>query len=347
MQLDELAERAAGRWPAPVSEYFNQGATAGISTSAAPGAWDRLRLRPRVLRDVSSVSARTSVLGHEVAAPILVAPTALQRAAHPDGELATARGAAAAGSLMVLSSNSGTPVDAIAATGAAWWLQAYVLRDRGLTTAMLQSAREAGAGAVVLTVDTPVVGRKYNAGQQAFDIVPPDFLRARLYGSDVPWSTLDKAEDLTPDSIGWLHDVTGLPVVVKGVLRHDDARTAVAAGAAALWVSNHGGRQLDQSIATADALPEVVAAVMGSGAEVYVDGGLRRAEHVLAALALGARAVFLGRPVLWALAAGGDTGEGGADAVAWLLSGMAADLRHAMTLAGARDVGELTPDLVV
>jgi 4-hydroxymandelate oxidase len=346
VQLDELAELATRRWPAPVSEYFNQGASAGVSTSAAPGAWDRLRLRPRVLRDVSSVSTRTTVLGHEVAAPILVAPTALQRAAHPDGEVATARGAAAAGSLMVVSSNSGSPLEAIAATGARWWLQAYVLRDRGLTAAMLDSARDAGAGAIVLTVDTPVVGRKRNAGQPAFDVVPPDFLRARLYGSDVLWSTLDKAEDLTPDCIGWLRDRTGLPVVVKGILRADDARTAVAAGAAAVWVSNHGGRQLDQSVASADALPEVAAAVLGGDAEVYVDGGLRRAEHVLAALALGARAVFLGRPVLWALAAGGDAGEGGADAVTWLLTELAGELRHAMTLAGARNTGELTADLV-
>lgn len=346
MRLDELAEKATRCLPPPVSEFFNQGASAGLTTSAAPSAWDRLRLRPRMLRDVSSVSTGTTVLGHEVAAPILVAPTSLQRAAHPDGEVATARAAAASRSLMVVSSNAGCAFEDIAATGVQWWLQAYVLRDRELTTAMLQRGRDAGASAIVLTVDTPVVGRKRNVGPPAYDTVPEEFLRANLDTAGLPDSALDKADDLTPDAIGWLKDVTGLPVVVKGVLREDDARTVVAAGAAAVWVSNHGGRQLDQAIATADALPAVVSAVTGSAAEVYVDGGLRRAEHVLAALALGARAVFIGRPVLWALAAGGDAGEGGNAGVAQLLSEFTSDLRHVMTLAGARHAGELTADLV-
>ena len=140
--------------------------------------------------------------------------------------------------------------------------------------------------------------------------------------------------------------MTGLPVVVKGVLRADDARTVMAAGASAVQVSNHGGRQLDQSVSTADALPEIAAAMQGSGAEIYVDGGIRRAEHVLAALALGARAVFVGRPVLWALTAGGGSGEGGADGVTGLLRGLTDEVREVMILAGARTVGEITSDLL-
>jgi 4-hydroxymandelate oxidase len=352
VRLDELRELATRKLPPPVSEYFNQGASAEIATSAAVAAWDRIRLRPRILRDVSAIGTAAAVLGHEVATPVLIAPTTLQKAAHPEGEVAVARAAAAAGSLTVVSSNSGSNFGDIAATGATWWLQAYVLRDRGLTTAVLQRGREAGASAIVLTADTPVVGSKVNAGRPVWDVVPEDVLRVNLDVGTLPASALDKADDLTPDAIDWLRAVTGLPVVVKGVLRGDDARTVTAAGAAAVYVSNHGGRQLDQAVATADALPEVVAALAGTGAEIYVDGGVRRAEHVLAALALGANAVFLGRPVLWALAAGGaatslgQAGQGGSDGVQALLTKLTDDLVHVMKLAGARNLAELTPDLV-
>jgi 4-hydroxymandelate oxidase len=347
VRVDELEQRATSQLPAPVAEYFNQGSMAGVATGAAPAAWDRLRLRPRVLRDVSSVATATTVLGQELATPVLIAPTTLQKAAHPDGEVATARAAGAAGSLMVVSSNAGTPFADIAAAGAPWWLQVYVLRDRGLTIEMLQRGVEAGARALALTVDTPVVGFKRNAGPPVWEAVPEAVLRVNIDFRRRPEAALDKADDVTPDTIGWLHDMTGLPVVVKGVLRGDDARTAVTAGAAAVWVSNHGGRQLDQAIATADALPEVAGALAGTGAEVYVDGGLRRAEHILAALALGARAVFLGRPVLWALTAGGPTATGGCEGVRELLTGLTDDLAHVMKLAGARDIAGLTPDLVL
>ncbi len=344
--MDELRRIAAERLPAPVTEYFSQGASEGISTAAAPGAWDKLRFRPRLLRDVSAVSAATTVLGHQLATPVCVAPTAMQRAAHPDGEAATALGAAKAGSLVAVSTNSGTTFGQIGATGAHWWLQSYVMRDRGLTTAILQRAREAGASAVVLTADTAVVGRKRNAGPEVWDVVPDEYTLANLDLQDVPDGAIDKATDLTPDTIGWLREVTGLPVIVKGLLRSDDALVAVAAGAAAIQVSNHGGRQLDQAVAAADALPEIVDALSGTGAEVYVDGGIRRAEHVLAALALGARAVFLGRPVLWALTAGGESGEGGSEGVAQLLYEFTDDLEHVMTLAGVRTTAEIGRDLV-
>jgi 4-hydroxymandelate oxidase len=344
--MDELQRIATERLPPPVSEYFNQGAADGVSTAVATAAWERIRFRPRILRDVSSVSTAATVLGHDLATPVCVAPTALHRAAHPMGEIATARGTAAAGSLMQVSANAGMTFEQIGATGVHWWLQAYVLRDRGLTRAMLQRARDSGASAVVLTADTPVVGRKDNAGPSVWDAVPADYLLANIDQRGLPDAALEKADDLTPDTIGWLRDVTGLPVVVKGVLRADDARIAVSAGAAGVQVSNHGGRQLDLAVATADALPEIVAAIQGSGAEVYVDGGIRRAEHVLAALALGASAVFIGRPVLWALAAGGESGEGGADGVAELLTALTDDLSQVMILAGARTVGEITGDLV-
>jgi 4-hydroxymandelate oxidase len=346
VRMDELRRAATDRLPQPVSEYFNQGSAEGIAASEAVAAWDRVRFRPRVLRDVSAVSTATTVLGQQLATPVCVAPTALHRAAHADGEVATARGAAAAGSLMAVSTNAGVTFEQIGATGAAWWLQCYVLRDRGLTKAIAQRAQAAGASAVVLTADTPVVGRKHTAGPSVWDVVPDDYLLANIDQCDLPDAALDKADDLTPDTIGWLSEVSGLPVVVKGVLRADDARIVTAAGAAAVQVSNHGGRQLDQSVATADALAEIAAAVEGGGAEVYVDGGIRRGEHVLAAIALGARAVFVGRPVLWGLTAGGESGQGGCAGVAAVLSGLTAELRHAMTLAGARTVSEITSDLV-
>jgi 4-hydroxymandelate oxidase len=346
MRMEELRQAATDRLPRPVSEYFNQGSVEGITASEAVTAWDRVRFRPRVLRDVSAVSVATTVLGQQLATPVCIAPTTLHRAAHADGEVATARGAAAAGSLMAVSTNAGVTFEQIGATGAAWWLQCYVLRDRGLTKAIAQRARAAGASAVVLTADTPVVGRKQNAGPSVWDVVPADYLLANIDQSDLPDWALDKADDLTPDTIGWLSEVCGLPVVVKGVLRADDARVVTSAGAAAVQVSNHGGRQLDQSVATADALPEIAAAVAGSGAEVYVDGGIRRGEHVLAAMALGARAVFVGRPVLWALAAGGESGQGGCAGVGELLGDLTAELRHAMTLAGVRTASEITSDLV-
>ncbi|HUB39556.1 MAG TPA: alpha-hydroxy acid oxidase [Streptosporangiaceae bacterium] len=344
--MQELWRAATDRLPQPVSEYFNQGSADGITTCEAVAAWDRVRFRPRVLRDVSAISTATSVLGQQLATPVCVAPTTLHRAAHADGEVATARGAVAAGSLMAVSSNAGVTFEQIGATGAAWWLQCYVLRDRGLTRAIAQRARAAGASAVILTADTPVVGRKHSTGPSVWDVVPADYLLANIDQSDLPDAALDKADDLTPDTIGWLSEVSGLPVVVKGVLRADDARIVTSAGAAAVQVSNHGGRQLDQSVATADALPLIAAAVEGTGAEIYVDGGIRRGEHVLAALALGARAVFVGRPVLWALAAGGEAGQGGCGGVADLLGELTDELRHAMTLAGARTVSEITRDLV-
>ena len=345
--MDDLQRAAAGRLPAPVSEYFDQGSGDGVSTARAQAAWDRIALRPRLLRDVSRISTATTVLGQAVAAPVLVAPTAMQCAAHPDGEVATAQAVAAAGALMTVSTNSGRTFEEIGATGARWWLQVYVMRDRGLTAELLRRAAAAGASALVLTVDTPVVGRKHNAGPSIFEVVPDGYYLTNIPGAaDEPGGPADKADDLTPEIIGWLAAQSGLPVVVKGILRADDARTAVLAGAAAVQVSNHGGRQLDQAVATADALPEIAGAVAGSGAEVYVDGGIRRAEHVLAALALGARAVFLGRPVLWALAAGGAGGEGGQAGVAALLSGFTADLAHVMALAGATAPDEIGADLV-
>ena len=339
--IDTLERTAADRLDEPVHRYIRQGSAGQRSVAEAEAAWQELRLRPRVLVDVSTVRTETTVLGTPVAAPILVAPTTVQRQTHPDGELAMAAGTRAAGSLLCVSSNAGTTFEEIGAVGAPWWVQAYVLRDRAATEAYLRRAVDSGARAVVLTADTAVVGRKEDpVGQPTvWDVLAPEHLRANI-DADLTEEALDKAADLTPDSIGWLADVTGLPVLVKGVLRGDDAKRCVEAGAAGIIVSNHGGRQLDGAVATAVALPEVAAAVDGA-AEVYVDGGLRRGEHIVSALALGARAVLIGRPTLWALTVDG------ADGVQRLLTDLADELEHALQLSGCADVDAAGADLVV
>jgi 4-hydroxymandelate oxidase len=337
-----LERSARERLPEPVYAYYRQGAGDEISAGEAELAWKRLRFRPRVLRDVSSVTTATSLLGTAVPSPVAVAPTSLQRHAHRLGEAEMARGVAAAGALLCVSSNAGLRFAEIAdAAGAdmAWWVQAYVLQDRSRTAAMLERAVSAGCRAVVLTVDTPVVGAKPVSGPDVWESTPEEFMHANEDAGVTRHLDVDKARDLVPADIGWLVRLTGLPVVVKGVLRADDALASVAAGASAVWVSNHGGRQLDRSVSTAAALPDVASAV-GDSAEVYVDGGVRDGRDVLAALALGARAAFLGRPALWALT------TGGAEGVAEMLSAVRAELEEAMTLSGCRDVGEITGDLV-
>jgi 4-hydroxymandelate oxidase len=340
--LDELEARAQAALPAPVYEYFRQGSADEVSAREAAAAWGRFRFLPHVLRDVSTVTPATTVLGTPVSSPVAVAPTSLQRHAHRLGEAEMGRGVAAAGSLLCVSSNAGVPFAEIAAAGGpglVWWVQAYLLRDRGLTAAMLERAVRAGCTGVVLTVDTPVVARKPASGDSVWDTTPAEFLHANEDVGATGHLDVAKATDLTPADIGWVGELTGLPVIAKGVLRPDDAVASVEAGAAAVWVSNHGGRQLDRSIPTAEALRPVAEAV-GQRCEVYVDGGLRDGRDVLAALALGARAVFLGRPPLWALACGG------AAAVHRLLDAIMLELVEAMRLAGCRSPSEVEPSLL-
>ncbi|MEU4190906.1 alpha-hydroxy acid oxidase [Kribbella sp. NPDC026611] len=338
--IDTLEAAAAEKLPEAAHRYFRQGSASGISVREAVEAWAAYRFRPRVLNDVSAVALGTTVLDTPVDAPILVAPSTLQRMTDPDGELAMARGVGAAGSVMGVSSNAGTKFAELGQTGVPWWLQIYVVRNREITLRMLDAAVEGNAKAIVLTVDTPVVGRKEDDGESVWSLVQPGQLLANLPDGDWTDDDLDKADDLTPDVIGWLAERTSLPVVVKGVLRGDDAKRCADAGAAGIIVSNHGGRQLDASIPTAQALPEVAEALAGTDVEVYVDGGIRRGEHVLASLALGARAVFVGRPALWALTVGSSAG------VTRLLTDLADELDHTLRLVGCSTPSALTPDLV-
>jgi 4-hydroxymandelate oxidase len=318
--------------------------------AGAQTAWARLRLRPRVLRDVSQVSMATTVLGSAIEVPLLVAPMAYHRMAHPDGEAASAAGAGAAGAGYILSTQATMTVEEVAEAvpGAMRWFQVYVVRDRGWTADLVARAAAAGYRALVLTVDVPVLGNRLRdlrndfqlpTGLKPANAPPAGAARQRELDVDLLAQAGQFDPGLTPEVIGWLAERSGLPVLVKGVLRGDDALACLEAGAAGVVVSNHGGRQLDTVVATADALAEVAAAV-GDRGEVYVDGGIRRGTDVVKALALGARAVLVGRPVLWGLTVGGAAG------VERVLSGLAGELRLAMALCGAPDLARLTPDLV-
>lgn len=321
--LDELCAEAYRVLPAPMARYVLAGAREEVAMAEATAAWADYRLLPRVLTDVGAVSTASTLLGSPVATPIGIAPTSMQRAAHPDGEQAMARGAADAGAMHVVSSNAGWPFDRLRTHGP-WWLQLYLPPEREAILPLVQAAIDAGATALVLTADTPAPGTKYAVDDADWAEIDLSWHRANVpSGLSATW-----ARDLTIADIAWLQRTSGLPVVVKGVLRADDAQRCVQAGAAAIWVSNHGGRQLDRAAATAHALPVVVAAVPEQ-VPVYVDGGVRSGLDALTALALGAEAVFLGRAPLWALAVDGAPG------VHALLDCLTAELVEAMLLSGA------------
>lgn len=335
--LAEQLVHATARLPADVRGYYATGADDEVTADEAEAAWRGVRLRPRVLRDVSSVDTRLTLLGTPLAAPVLAGPTALHGLAHPAGEAETARGVAAAGSLLVVSTRASRRLEDVPA--GPWWFQAYAMRDRGLTRALVQRAAAAGATAVVLTGDTPYLGRRHGPGRTGLASEPLVNLAQHLVVGDTGGTSTEQDPSVGLEAIGELAAASGLPVLVKGVLRGDDALACLDAGAAGVVVSNHGGRQLDRAVATAYALPEIAGAVAGR-APVLVDGGIRSGLDVLCALALGADAVLLGRPILWALAAGGAAG------VRACLSTLTDELGHAMGLAGACTLSEATRDLV-
>jgi isopentenyl diphosphate isomerase/L-lactate dehydrogenase-like FMN-dependent dehydrogenase len=308
-------------------EYFRGGAGDESTLRENLLAFERWKLRPRVLVDVGDVDTSTTVLGTRIAAPILVAPMALQKLAHPDGEAATARAAAAAGTIMVLSAAATMRPGAVAeaAPGATRWFQVYVFRDRGITQSLIDEAYAHGYSALVLTVDAPILARREGALRIGFRI-PDEFeVAGDIFGDidpSVSWRDLE-----------WLAGHQ-LPVILKGLLTPEDAGIAVEHGAAAVVVSNHGGRQLDGVAASIDALPKVVEAVDGR-VEILLDSGVRRGVDALRALALGARAVLVGRPVVYGLAAGGEAG------VARVLELLREEVELGLRLLGCTSVAEI------
>lgn len=326
--LASLEEQARAVLPAEVFRYYQQGSRDGTAASAAAGAWSKFRIAPRIFTDVRDVDLSTDFLGFTSAAPFGVAPTTLQRAADPGGEVAMAAACRTAGVPLVVSSNATARFAEIGATGARWWLQAYLPQERGLAEPMLEAAVAAGARAAVLTVDTPVVATKYDDGE-VWRSVPSQWVRSNWgEAADAP-----KARDLGPADIAWLGQLTGLPVVVKGIVRADSAAAALRAGASAVWVSNHGGRQLDAAVATADVLGQIVEEVDGA-VPVFVDGGVRSGLDVLRALAIGADGIFLGRLPLYALAVGGESG------VVRLMSELQDEVSESLALSGSAFPGE-------
>jgi 4-hydroxymandelate oxidase len=316
----------------PTFEWIRSGSGMGFD-SDNEAAFRRRRLRPNVLVDVSDVRTATTVLGAPIAAPVMVGPMGLQRAVHPDGELAMAAGAAQAGSLLVVAVNATASIEEIAAAAPTLplWFQLYNWDDRDTLAAVVARAEAAGCRAIVPLVNTPI-GVNHSSPRLGFRLPAG----ARFAHFD---TSPGLVASNTWEYLSWLRSVTSLPIVPKGVMTGADATRAVDAGAAGVIVSNHGGRQLERSLSTLDALPDVVAGA--AGVEVYLDGGVRSGSDVLVALALGARAVMIGRPAMWGLAVGG------AEGVARVLDGLRTELADDAGLCGLPNVVDVPRDLVV
>jgi 4-hydroxymandelate oxidase len=352
VNLLELEELAREKLSQMTFDYYAGGAEDEITLRENRAAFGRIALRPRMLVDISRIDTSTTVLGQPVPSPILVAPMAMHRLCHPEGEVATVRGAGAAGALMAVSTLATSSLEEVAeAASGPLWFQLYVYKDRGVTRALVERAKAAGYKALCVTVDAPHVGRRERDEHNRF-VLPSELPFANFahpsmrmmipqsVGSSLAGYVASLMDlTLTWKDIAWFREMAGMPVVVKGVLTAEDARLAVEHGADGIVVSNHGGRQLDTAIATIEALPEVVEAAEGR-AEVYLDGGVRRGTDVLKALAFGARGVLLGRPVLWGLALAG------AEGVERVLRMLRHELEEVMLLAGCPTLASISPSLL-
>jgi 4-hydroxymandelate oxidase len=313
-------ERAAEERLDPAAfGYFAGGANDEWTLRENCAAFERWVLRPRVLIDVSELTTATTVLGTELSFPVLVAPMAFQRVAHPEGEPAMAEGAEAAGTVMCLSTLSQSEIEEVAAGSR--WFQLYWSPDRGAVQDLVERAETAGFGAIVVTVDLPLLGRRERDLRTGF-VTPIEI--GSVVDPSLTWRDLE-----------WLRSLTSLPVLVKGILTAEDATLALEAGVDGVVVSNHGGRQLDGVAASLDALPEV-AEVVGDRATILMDGGIRRGTDVVKALALGAQAVLVGRPALWGLAVDG------AEGVAQVLTLLREEFQLALALCGCASPAEVT-----
>jgi isopentenyl diphosphate isomerase/L-lactate dehydrogenase-like FMN-dependent dehydrogenase len=331
---------AAERLEPGAHGYYAGGAGDELTLRDNVEAYRRWHLRPRMLIDVDTCTTSTTVLGQEISMPLLVAPVAFQRVAHPDGEVGMARAAKAAGTIMCLSTLATSTPAEVAEVGGLRWFQLYVFRDDGVTRELIAQARDGGFGALVLTIDAPVRGNRERDARTAFAI-PDDVTIAALgRGGLAPRDVFEAiSASQTWHDLERICDESGLPLVVKGVLTAEDARLACEHGASGIVVSNHGGRQLDGVSATIDALEEVVEATDGR-VEVLVDGGIRRGTDVVKALALGARAVLVGRAPLWGLTV---DGEAGARRVLELLQ---AEILGALQLVGCTSPADVSRDRV-
>ncbi len=348
----DFEEAARERLDPMTFDYYASGAHDEITLCDNHAAFDRLRLRYRVLRDVTRRDVSVRLLDRKLSMPILVAPTAFQKLAHPEGELAMARACGELGTAMILSTLSTTRMEDVtgAATGPVWF-QLYVYRDRAATEDLVHRAREAGCEALVVTVDAPFLGTRERDVRNRFHLpeglalenLTAEGLRgvpAAAGGSGLTAYAADLIDaGLTWEDLEWLRGLAGIPVLVKGIVHPEDARLAVEHGASGIVVSNHGGRQLDTAPATIEALPGIAEAVDGR-LPILLDGGVRRGTDVVKALALGAAAVAVGRPALWGLAVDGAAG------VVRVLEILRDELDLALALCGCTSPSEVTRDLV-
>ncbi|KAJ2117217.1 hypothetical protein GGI13_000299 [Coemansia sp. RSA 455] len=317
--IKDLETIARSVMPSGAWGYYDSGANDEQTKYNNISAFDEYRLHPQMLRDVSKISTETTVLGQRVKTPLGVAPCALHKLAHADGELATSRAASGHGSIMILSTYSTTSLEKVIAEGdgnTQYWMQLYVYRERQVSESIVRRAEKAGFKALVLTVDAPLLGRRLVDARNKFN--PPSHLHLENFiqdeatgaGSETFGAMFGANGDQSlswENGIAWLQSITTLPIIVKGILTKEDTELAIKHGCAGVIVSNHGGRQLDGTLSSIDALPQVVAAAQDK-IEVYMDGGIRRGSDIFKALALGARAVFVARPVLWGLAYKGERG---------------------------------------
>ncbi|XP_006625995.2 2-Hydroxyacid oxidase 1 isoform X1 [Lepisosteus oculatus] len=353
--ISDYEQQAKIILPKAVFDYYFSGADEQETLADNVAAFSRWKLYPRVLRDVSRVDLSVSVLGQQLSMPVCVAATAMQRMAHPAGETATAKACRSSGTGMMLSSWATSSIEEVAqnAPDGVRWLQLYIYKDRELTKSLVKRAESAGYKGIFVTVDTPYLGRRRNDVRNRFKLTP-HLKMANFESPDLAFSSKESYKEdsglavyvtqaidptLKWEDIVWLKKLTTLPVVVKGILRVDDAREALKYGVDGIVVSNHGARQLDCVPATIDVLPEIVEAV-GGKVEVFLDGGIRRGTDVLKALALGAKAVFIGRPILWGLACQGEKG------VSEVLELLREELRLAVALVGCTTVKEIDKSIV-
>lgn len=358
LNVADYARAARGALTKDVLDYYEGGAMDEFALRENTAGWERLKLHYRVLAGVGPRELSTTVLGQPISMPIAVAPTAFHKLACPEGEIAAAKAAKHAGTLFILSSLSNTAMESVLAEAASpRWFQLYIYKDREITRALVQRAEAAGAEAIVLTVDAPGLGTRERDMRNRFSLpagltvenlaplgkgtMPEGSVTSDpVSGSGLAAYVRDNFKsDLSLDDLDWLCSCTRLPAVIKGVCRGDDARRIADHGAKAIVVSNHGGRQLDAAPATCEVLPHIVDQA-GDCCEIYIDGGIRRGSDVLKAIALGARAVMIGRPLLWGLSVGGERGA------AQILEILRRELDEAMLLCGCTKLQDINASLL-
>ncbi|KAH8774591.1 (S)-2-hydroxy-acid oxidase [Diaporthe sp. PMI_573] len=349
LSLDDIKAAAAEKLPTVAREFYEAGSADQVTVTENTTAYSKYRLRPRVLVDVSKTDTTTSVLGQKISFPLCVSPAGIQAMAHPDGELATSRACARRGVHMGVSSFSNYSVEEVRAAGLGvaplqHAMQLYTMQDRTAQLRIIRRAEEAGCAAIFLTADSPILGVRYNEARNDFRIpeglaLPmlektTEAIRAQTH--DEGFTSFNSDSHSWAQEIPWLRSVTKLQIWIKGVLTGEDVQLAIQYGCDGVIVSNHGGRQLDQTPATIDVLPECVKAANGK-IDVHIDGGIRSGSDIFKALALGAKCVWIGRPVIWGLAYDGEAG------VTKTLDILYEEFRRCMQLCGCKRISDITP----